>query len=163
MFLGKALFVNQCCKKAFQQKINKNSRGRSILKKDSKNKYEKQWNTLFSELVKLQLLVTKPVYFILKGFFIWASPGLFCWFFTVRHFITMIYKLGMQLRHFRIYDKLCLLSMLISAHWRESWVGVTVCLLALGSHHAEKCRHDVPWLKLCRLIRVVRFTMLKSV
>ena len=34
----------------------------------------------------------------------------------------MIYKLSIQQRHFRIYDKLCLLSGLISAHRRESWV-----------------------------------------
>ena len=43
----------------------------------------------------------------------------------------MIYKLAIQSRHFRINDKLCLLSGLISAHGRESWVGVTICLLAL--------------------------------
>ena len=41
-------------------------------------------------------------------------------------FTTMIYKLGIHWIHLRIYDKLCLLSGLISAHRRESWVGVTL-------------------------------------
>ena len=39
-------------------------------------------------------------------------------------FTTMIYRLGIQYRHFCIYDKLCLLSGLFSAHGREFWVGV---------------------------------------
>ena len=38
----------------------------------------------------------------------------------------MIYKLGFQKIHLRIYDKLFSLSGLISAHRRESWVGVTL-------------------------------------
>ena len=38
----------------------------------------------------------------------------------------MIYKLSIQLRHLRIHDKLFSLSGLISAHRRESWVGVTL-------------------------------------
>ena len=40
-------------------------------------------------------------------------------------------KLGISSRHFRIYDKLCTLSGLISAYGRESWVSLTVCLFAL--------------------------------
>ena len=70
----------------------------------------------------------------------WANPGLFCLFFTAKLFTTMIYKLGMQKRHFPINDKLCLLSGLISAHGRESWVGVAVCLLAQYHHDLEPNR-----------------------
>ena len=42
----------------------------------------------------------------------------------------MINRLAFN-RHFCIYYKLCLLTGHISAHRREYWVVVTVCLLAL--------------------------------
>ena len=41
------------------------------------------------------------------------------------------FQTGIQQRHFFTYDKLCLLSGLISANGREYWVGVTAGLLAL--------------------------------
>ena len=57
-------------------------------------------------------------------FLMWDNPGLFCLFLIVKLFTTMIYKLGIQYRHFRIYDKLCSLSGLFSSHGREFWIGV---------------------------------------
>ena len=43
---------------------------------------------------------------------------------------------GIPYRHFCIYDKRCAPSRLISSHRRESWVGVTACLLGLHDREA---------------------------
>ena len=73
----------------------------------------------------------QPHYVFISGWFAYsflirANPGLFCLFFTVKLFTKMIYKLGIQYRHFCISYKLCLLSRLISAHGREYWEDVKV-------------------------------------
>ena len=51
-----------------------------------------------------------------EPWFFLNGPTLACfvYFFTVKLYATMIYNLSFQLKHFRTYDKLCLLSGLIS-------------------------------------------------
>ena len=67
-------------------------------------------------------------------------PAYFCLFFTIKLFAAMIYKLGIELRHFCIYDESWLISVLYSAHGRDSR------RLRDYHHHAGNWQHDVSWL-----------------
>ena len=94
--------------------ISRKDKPRSWTKKDLNKKY------LYMACCIEQVHLEKKVKFyfqLVHDDFFKYGPTLasFVLFFTGKLFTTMIFKLGIQQKHFRIYDKLCSLSRLISA------------------------------------------------